>query len=60
MLEVLKDLSGSYMSDEQREEVLGQVLKEAGYSKDCYLTLDDFTKVLGHSGVKMDVEVPVD
>ncbi|PNX72833.1 calcineurin subunit b-like protein [Trifolium pratense] len=48
------------MSDEQREEVLGQVLKEAGYSKDCYLTLDDFTKVLGHSGVKMDVEVPVD
>ncbi|CAJ2661401.1 unnamed protein product [Trifolium pratense] len=60
ILEVLKDLSGSYMSDEQREEVLGQVLKEAGYSKDCYLTLDDFTKVLGHSGVKMDVEVPVD
>ncbi|XP_058774104.1 uncharacterized protein LOC131648359 [Vicia villosa] len=60
ILQVLKDLSGSFMSDEQREEVLSQVLKEAGYSKDCYLTLDDFIKVLGQSGVKMDVEVPVD
>ncbi|GAU27821.1 hypothetical protein TSUD_114010, partial [Trifolium subterraneum] len=61
MLQVLKDLSGSYMSDEQREEVLGQVLKEAGYSKDCYLTLDDFTKVTTFSyiflleNLKMDI-----
>ena len=60
MLEVLKDLSGSFMSDDQREEVLSQVLREAGYTKDSYLTLDDFIKVLGQSDLKMDVEVPVD
>ncbi|NP_001336718.1 calcineurin subunit B-like isoform X3 [Glycine soja] len=60
MLEVLKDLSGPFMSDEQREEVLSQVLREAGYTKDSYLTLDDFIKVLGQSDLKMDVEVPVD
>ncbi|XP_028779178.1 calcineurin subunit B-like isoform X2 [Neltuma alba] len=60
MLEVLKDLSGPFMSDEQREQVLSQVLNEAGYSKDSYLTLDDFIKVLGGSGLKMDVEIPVD
>ncbi|XP_054785013.1 uncharacterized protein LOC129291583 [Prosopis cineraria] len=60
MLEVLKDLSGPFMSDEQREQVLNQVLKEAGYSKDSYLTLHDFIKVLGGSDLKMDVEVPVD
>ncbi|KAF7814395.1 calcineurin subunit B-like [Senna tora] len=60
MLEVLKDQSGPFMSDQQREQVLSQVLKEAGYSKDSYLTLDDFIKVLGQSDIKMDVEVPVD
>ncbi|BAT91492.1 uncharacterized protein HKW66_Vig0211730 [Vigna angularis] len=60
ILEVLKDLSGSFMSDDQREEALSQVLKEAGYTKDSYLTLDDFIKVLGQYDLKMDVEVPVD
>ncbi|XP_061347994.1 uncharacterized protein LOC133293439 isoform X2 [Gastrolobium bilobum] len=60
MLQVLKDLSGPFMSDEQREAVLSQVLKEAGYSEDSYLTLDDFIKVLGQTDLKMDVEVPVD
>ncbi|KAK7402348.1 hypothetical protein VNO78_14545 [Psophocarpus tetragonolobus] len=60
MLEVLKDLSGSFMSDDQREEVLSLVLREAGYSKDSYLTLDDFIKVLGQSDLNMDVEVHVD
>ncbi|XLU67122.1 hypothetical protein S245_026175, partial [Arachis hypogaea] len=60
ILEVLKDLSGSFMSDEQRERVLSQVLKEAGYTKDSSLTLDDFIKVLGQSELKMDVEIPVD
>ncbi|KAA3455525.1 calcineurin subunit B-like isoform X1 [Gossypium australe] len=44
MLEVLRDLSGSFISDVQREQVLTQLLKEAGYSKDSYLTLDDFNK----------------
>ncbi|XP_059458887.1 uncharacterized protein LOC132188451 isoform X1 [Corylus avellana] len=60
MLEVLRDLSGSFMSDEQREQVLSQVLKEAGYTRESYLMLDDFIKVLNSSGLKMDVEVPVD
>ncbi|OIW15817.1 hypothetical protein TanjilG_04352 [Lupinus angustifolius] len=60
ILEVLKDLSGPFMSDEQREEVLGEVLEEAGYTKDSDLTLDDFIKVLGQSELKMDVEIPVD
>ncbi|CAI0395589.1 unnamed protein product [Linum tenue] len=60
ILNVLRDLSGSFMSDEQREQVLTQVLKEAGYTKECYLLLDDFIKVFGNSGLKMEVEVPVD
>ncbi|XP_039069075.1 calcineurin subunit B-like [Hibiscus syriacus] len=60
ILEVLRNLSGSFISDNQREKVLTQLLKEAGYSKDSYLTLDDFIKVLGSSGLKMEVEVPVD
>ncbi|KAB2012549.1 hypothetical protein ES319_D09G097400v1 [Gossypium barbadense] len=60
MLEVLRDLSGSFISDVQREQVLTQLLKEAGYSKDSYLTLDDFNKIFGISELKMEVEVPVD
>ncbi|CAI0572388.1 unnamed protein product [Linum tenue] len=60
ILNVLRDLSGSFISDEQREQVLTQVLKEAGYTKECYLLLDDFIKVFGNSGLKMEVEVPVD
>ncbi|KAH1262694.1 Calcineurin subunit B [Glycine max] len=46
MLRALRDLSGPFMSDQQREEVLTQVLEEAGYAKDCSLVLSDFMKVL--------------
>lgn len=60
ILEVLRDLSGSFLSDEQREKVLTQVLQEAGYTRECYLTSDDFVKVLGSYGLKMEVEVPID
>ncbi|XP_050382836.1 uncharacterized protein LOC126799640 [Argentina anserina] len=60
ILEVLRDLSGSFMSDEQREKVLIQVLQESGYSRGYSLTLDDFSKVLGGHGLKMEVEVPID
>ncbi|KAI6689886.1 hypothetical protein NL676_026714 [Syzygium grande] len=50
-----------YDSDyEQREQVLVQVLKEAGYTRESYLLLDDFVKVFGNSELKMEVEVPVD
>ncbi|KAL8256814.1 hypothetical protein R6Q59_028855 [Mikania micrantha] len=46
IMEVLRDLSGSFMSDKQIEEVLIKVMEEAGYSKDSSLLLDDFVKVL--------------
>ncbi|KAA8540513.1 hypothetical protein F0562_024568 [Nyssa sinensis] len=60
ILEVLRDLTGSFMSDKQREEVLSEVLQEAGYTRESLLLLDDFIKILGKSGLKMEVEVPVD
>lgn len=60
ILEVLRDLSGSFLSDEQREKVLTQVLQEAGYTRESYLTSEDFVKVLGSYGLKMEVEVPID
>ncbi|XP_031482340.1 uncharacterized protein LOC116252311 [Nymphaea colorata] len=60
ILEVLRDLTGPFISEQQREHVLTHLLEEAGYSKGCTLMLDDFVKVLSKSGLKMDVEVPVD
>ncbi|XP_019159899.1 PREDICTED: calcineurin subunit B-like isoform X3 [Ipomoea nil] len=45
MMEVLQDLTGSFMSDKQRKDVLSQVLHEAGYARDSLLLLDDFVKV---------------
>ncbi|XP_022639572.1 calcineurin subunit B isoform X2 [Vigna radiata var. radiata] len=51
MLRALRDLSGSFMSEQQREEVLTQVLEEAGYAKDSSLVLSDFVK-----GLNIDVE----
>ncbi|CAN0920602.1 Calcineurin subunit B [Linum grandiflorum] len=75
LLDVLGDLSGSFISNEQREvhsgsariafffdyccklhyssfcsglflqQVLTRVLKEAGYTKECSLLIDDFIKV---------------
>ncbi|KAG6672428.1 hypothetical protein I3842_16G057100 [Carya illinoinensis] len=44
MLEVLRDLTGQYISEQQREQVLTQVLEEAGYTKDSLLVLSDFMK----------------
>ncbi|CAN6449910.1 unnamed protein product [Victoria cruziana] len=60
ILEVLKDLTGTFISERQREHVLARVLEEAGYPKDGALGLDDFIKILSKSGLKMEVEVPVD
>ncbi|KAK8950477.1 hypothetical protein KSP40_PGU020341 [Platanthera guangdongensis] len=45
LLEVLRDLTGSFMSEEQREQVLNHMLEEAGYTRDASLVLDDFVKV---------------
>ncbi|KAJ4845814.1 hypothetical protein Tsubulata_008220 [Turnera subulata] len=60
MLDVLHDLTGEFVSGQQREEVLTHVLEEAGYTKESLLVLADFVKILGNSGLKMEVEVPVD
>ncbi|XP_023548809.1 calcineurin subunit B-like isoform X1 [Cucurbita pepo subsp. pepo] len=60
IIEVLGDSSNSFISDEQREQVLCQLLQEAGYTRNSLLTLDDCIKVLDKSGIRMDVEVPVD
>ncbi|KAL3535152.1 hypothetical protein ACH5RR_003613 [Cinchona calisaya] len=60
MLEVLRDLTGQFISEQQREQVLTQVLEEAGYNKDSLLIQSDFMKILGNTGLRMEVEVPVD
>lgn len=60
ILEVLSDMTGSFMSNEQREAVLTQLLQEAGYTKESYLIQDDFIKIFANSDMKMEVEVPVD
>uniref|UniRef100_A0A0A9DV95 Calcineurin subunit B n=1 Tax=Arundo donax TaxID=35708 RepID=A0A0A9DV95_ARUDO len=60
LLEVLRDLTGPFMSEEQREQVLTKVLEEAGYTRDCTLSLDDFIQIIDHPGLKMEVEVPID
>ncbi|KAJ3695514.1 hypothetical protein LUZ60_000891 [Juncus effusus] len=60
LMEVLRDLTGSFMSEEQREQVLSKVLEEAGYKKDSSLSLDDFSQILSNPGLKMEVEIPID
>ncbi|KAG2662300.1 calcineurin subunit B-like [Panicum virgatum] len=60
LLEVLLDLTGSFMSDEQREQVVTKVLEEAGYTKDCSFSVEDFIQIIDHPGLKMEVEVPID
>jgi len=47
VLVLYSDLTGVWLicSVFDLQEVLTQVLKEAGYTKDSYLTLDDFIKV---------------
>ncbi|KAL2923222.1 Calcineurin subunit B [Bienertia sinuspersici] len=60
ILEVLGDMTGSFMSNEQKEMILTQLLEEAGYSKESYLFLDDFVKIFAKSDMKMEVEIPVD
>jgi serine/threonine-protein phosphatase 2B regulatory subunit len=53
---VLKDLSGTFLTDEQRQQVLDLALQEGGFSTDCSLALEDFVKVLGNPN--MVVEIP--
>ncbi|KAI3871712.1 hypothetical protein MKX03_025902 [Papaver bracteatum] len=60
IMDMLRDLTGTYISEQQRQQVLTHVLDEAGYTKDSLFVLADFVKILGSSGLKMEVEVPVD
>ncbi|AQK55753.1 Calcineurin subunit B [Zea mays] len=60
LLEVLRDLTGSFMSEEQREQVVTEVLEEAGYTRDYAFSLEDFIQIIDHPGLKMEVEVPID
>lgn len=59
ILSVLSDLSGTFLSDSEREVVVVKALTEAGFSESDLLTEDDFCKVLG-THLKMEVEIPVD
>ncbi|KAI3845248.1 hypothetical protein MKW98_009314 [Papaver atlanticum] len=60
IMNMLRDLTGTYISEQQRQQVLTQLLKEAGYTEDSVFVLEDFVKILSSSGLKMEVEVPVD
>ncbi|CAI9098739.1 OLC1v1035437C1 [Oldenlandia corymbosa var. corymbosa] len=60
MLDILRDLTGQFISEQQREQVLTKVLEEAGYNKDSLLVQSDFMKILGNTDIRMEVEVPVD
>ncbi|KAJ3677175.1 hypothetical protein LUZ60_002899 [Juncus effusus] len=57
---VLRDLTGSFMTEQQRQKVLTRVLEEAGYKPDDSFTLSDFIKIFDNSDLKMEVEVPID
>ncbi|XWS70868.1 hypothetical protein CRYUN_Cryun03dG0085900 [Craigia yunnanensis] len=41
MLDVLHDLNGQFISEQQGEQVLTQVLEEAGYTKESLLVVSD-------------------
>ncbi|KAG0466968.1 hypothetical protein HPP92_017966 [Vanilla planifolia] len=60
IMSVLRDLTGSFMTEQQRQKALTHVFEEAGFSQDTSLSVADFIKVLGSSDLKMEVEVPVD
>eukprot|EP00897_Mesotaenium_endlicherianum_P007213 jgi/Mesen1/651/ME000109S10864 len=59
ILAVLRDLSGAFLTEEQRKQVVNRALQESGYSQDCTLTFSNFCTVLG-STVKLEVEIPLE
>ncbi|RCV08784.1 hypothetical protein SETIT_1G354400v2 [Setaria italica] len=42
------------------KQVVTKVLEEAGYTKDCSFSVEDFIQIIDHPGLKMEVEVPID
>lgn len=60
ILEVIQDLSGSFLLQEQREQVVDRALEESGYTRESELALEDFLKLWDKAGLNMKVEVPED
>lgn len=60
ILEVIHDLSGSFLSQDQREQVVDRALRESGFTSDAELTIEDFLKIWDKTDLKMKVEIPED
>eukprot|EP00244_Chara_vulgaris_P009841 TRINITY_DN430_c0_g1_i1.p1 TRINITY_DN430_c0_g1~~TRINITY_DN430_c0_g1_i1.p1 ORF type:complete len:124 (+),score=33.98 TRINITY_DN430_c0_g1_i1:172-543(+) len=60
VLSILRDLSGSFLTDEQRQEAVERAFEEAGYAEDSVLMYGDFVKILTGVKFKMAVDVPLD
>ncbi|KAL8497566.1 hypothetical protein ACS0TY_021049 [Phlomoides rotata] len=56
ILDILRDLTGQFISEPQREKVLTQVLEEAGYTKDSVLVPADFMKVISPDFINTTME----
>ncbi|CAI7734028.1 unnamed protein product [Closterium sp. NIES-54] len=59
LLAMLRDLSGGFLSDEQREEVVVQAMQQAGFSSDSLLSFNDVYKVIGKQ-LRLQLDIPVD
>ncbi|GAQ86535.1 calcineurin subunit B [Klebsormidium nitens] len=58
MLQILRDMTGSFLTEEQRQRAVTRALEEAGFSQNPALTFSDFSKVMGTSSFSLEVEVP--
>eukprot|EP00475_Leptophrys_vorax_P046316 TRINITY_DN9901_c0_g1_i2.p1 TRINITY_DN9901_c0_g1~~TRINITY_DN9901_c0_g1_i2.p1 ORF type:complete len:176 (+),score=17.12 TRINITY_DN9901_c0_g1_i2:489-1016(+) len=58
LLAILKDLTGSFLTDEQREQVVVQALQQAGFGADSLLSFNDVYKVVGKQ-LRMEVDIPI-
>ncbi|CAI5501443.1 unnamed protein product [Closterium sp. Naga37s-1] len=59
LLAMLRDLSGGFLSDEQREEVVVQAMQQAGFSSNSLLSFNDVYKVVGKQ-LRLQLDIPVD
>ncbi|CAI5476985.1 unnamed protein product [Closterium sp. Yama58-4] len=59
LLAMLRDLSGAFLSDEQREEVVVQAMQQAGFTSDSLLSFNDVYKVVGKQ-LRLQLDIPVD
>ncbi|CAI5932728.1 unnamed protein product [Closterium sp. NIES-65] len=59
VLAMLQDLSGGFLSDQQRQEVVVQAMQQAGFSSDSLLSFTDVYKVIGKQ-LRLQLDIPVD